>query len=45
MNGWSLLGLETALLAQNRKSEASAITDLFKEAWARSDTWITAPVF
>ena len=45
MNGWSLLGLETALLAQNRKSEATEVADLFKEAWARSDTWITASVF
>ena len=45
MNGWSLLGLEAALRAQDRTSEAGEVADLFREAWARSDTWITAPVF
>ena len=45
MNGWSLLGLEAALRAQDRESEADEVAHLFKEAWARSDTWITAPVF
>ncbi len=45
MNGWSLLGLEAALRAQDRGSEADEVAHLFKEAWARSDTWITAPVF
>lgn len=45
MNGWSLFGLEAALRAQNRSSEADKINMLFKEAWARSDTWITAPIF
>ncbi len=45
MNGWSLLGLEAALRAQDRESEADEVAHLFEEAWARSDTWITAPVF
>ena len=45
MNGWSLLGLAAALRGQDRESEADEVAHLFKEAWARSDTWITAPVF
>ena len=45
MNGWSLIGLETALRALNRTSEADEVHELFKEAWARSDTWITAAIF
>ena len=45
MNGWSLLGLEAALRARNRTLEADEVNMLFRKAWARSDTWITAPVF
>ncbi len=45
MNGWSLVGLETALRALNRTSEADEVLELFQEAWARSDTWITAAIF
>ena len=45
MNGWSLFGLEAALRAQDRMSEADEVHRLFQEAWARSDTWITAPIF
>ena len=45
MNGWSLFGLEAALRAQDRSSEADKVNELFQEAWARSDTWITAPIF
>ena len=44
-NGWSLLGLEQALRAQGKDAEAAKTQALFEAAWARSDTWITAPVF
>ena len=44
-NGWSLFGLEAALRARNRMSEADKVNELFREAWARSDTWITASIF
>ena len=45
MNGWSLFGLEAALRSQNRMSEATEAKELFREAWARSDTWIKASIF
>ncbi len=45
MNGWSLLGLETALREQGRDAEADEVERRFERAWARSDTWITRPVF
>lgn len=45
MNGWSLFGLEAALRAQDRMSEADEVNELFREAWARSDTWINASIF
>ena len=44
-NGWSLFGLEEALRAQGRDSEADRIHQEFEAAWARSDTWIRGPVF
>ncbi len=44
-NGWSLFGLEAALRAQGRDAEADAAHKRFKEAWARSDTWISAAIF
>ncbi len=44
-NGWSLFGLEAALRAQNRADEADAVQIRLNEAWARSDTWLRAPVF
>ena len=45
MNGWSLFGLEAALRAQGRRTKADRVHELFKEAWARSDTWIRGAVF
>ena len=45
MNGWSLFGLEAALRAQNRSSEAEEVNKLFQKAWARSDTWIASSIF
>ncbi len=44
-NGWSLLGLEAAFRAQGKDAEAAGAHAEFEEAWARADTWITAPVF
>ena len=45
MNGWSLCGLEQALRAQGMQTKADEVRTLFKEAWARSDTWIRGAVF
>jgi len=45
MNGWSLLGLEVALRAQGQDAEAKEVHKAFQSAWARSDTWITGPIF
>ncbi len=45
MNGWSLFGLEAALRAQGSGPKADRVHELFKEAWARSDTWIMGAVF
>ena len=36
-NGWSLDGLAQALRAQNRTSEAEAVAERFREAWATAD--------
>lgn len=44
-NGWSLFGLEAALRAQGKDAAADQAKARFEEAWARSDTWIWAPVF
>ena len=45
MNGWSLFGLEAALRAQDKDSEAEDANALFQSAWARSDTWIAGAIF
>ena len=42
-NGWSLLGLKTAIEAQGR-TDAAVDADL-DASWARSDTWIKASRF
>lgn len=44
-NGWSLLGLEQALRGQGLEAEADRTAAAFREAWARSDTWIRGPIF
>jgi tetratricopeptide (TPR) repeat protein len=41
-NGWSLLGLEKALLAQDKKDQAQQIRARFEKAWARADVRPTA---
>ncbi len=44
-NGWSLFGLERALLAQGREAEANRVRDEFNEVWARADVWIRSSRF
>lgn len=44
-NGWSLFGLERALRAQGMHSEADEVHADFLAAWARSDTYLRAPIF
>lgn len=44
-NGWSLFGLERALRAQGLDAEADEVNREFRDAWARSDTWIRGPIF
>ncbi len=44
-NGWSLFGLERALRAQGKTAEAADVNAQFKEAWARSDTYLRSPIF
>jgi len=45
MNGWSLFGLEAALRGQGQDAAAKEVHKLFQSAWARSDIWITGPIF
>lgn len=44
-NGWSLFGLEEALRGQGKTAAADDVHEEFLEAWARSDTYIRAPIF
>jgi tetratricopeptide (TPR) repeat protein len=44
-NGWSLFGLERAVRAQGRVTEADAVRERFAAAWERSDTRIRASRF
>lgn len=44
-NGWSLLGLHQALVAQGKGAEAAAVLERFRRAWARSDVHIRAARF
>lgn len=44
-NGWSLFGLEQALRAQGKTAEADRTRAAFTEAWARSETTLTASQF
>ena len=41
-NGWSLLGLEQALRAQDRKQEADSVAARFARAWQHADFELTA---
>lgn len=44
-NGWSLFGLEQALRAQGRTADADEARACFQQAWARSQTPLTASRF
>lgn len=44
-NGWSLLGLEKALRAQDRAEDADAVAARFEAAWAHADIELTASRF
>lgn len=44
-NGWSLYGLERALRAQGMNAEADEVHAEFRDAWARSDTYLRGPIF
>ena len=39
-NGWSLFGLELALIAQRRFGDATLVRREFETSWADSDVWI-----
>jgi len=41
-NGWSLFGLRKALIAQNKKEEASLIYDQWQKAWSSADIILTS---
>ncbi len=41
-NGWSLFGLQQALLAQQRAEEAAGVAARFERAWAHADVTLTA---
>jgi tetratricopeptide (TPR) repeat protein len=44
-NGWSLFGLERALLAQGDSAEGERVRAQLAEAWARSDTLLRSSRF
>jgi tetratricopeptide (TPR) repeat protein len=41
-NGWSLIGLQQSLVAENKKSEADSVKKEFDSAWARADIKLTS---
>jgi tetratricopeptide (TPR) repeat protein len=43
-NGWSLFGLQQALVLQGRTAEAEAVGERFQRAWAHADTTLTASI-
>lgn len=45
LNGWSLFGLEEALRAQGRDTEADVVKADLERSWARADVWIRASRF
>ncbi|MCZ6756404.1 MAG: hypothetical protein O7E49_13930, partial [Gemmatimonadetes bacterium] len=44
-NGWSLFGLATALEAQEKPAEATAVWERFRDAWADADVELAASRF
>lgn len=41
-NGWSLIGLQQSLIAENKKAEADSVKKEFDSAWARADIKLTS---
>ncbi|MCZ6779981.1 MAG: tetratricopeptide repeat protein, partial [Acidobacteria bacterium] len=44
-NGWSLYGLAESLRAQAQEEEAAEVDERFRQAWARSDVFLTSSRF
>ncbi len=44
-NGWSLFGLEQALRAQGKASEADRVHAQYEREWARRDIWLRSSRF
>ena len=44
-NGWSIFGLEQALRAQGRDTEADETRAWFREAWSETDTLLRSSRF
>ena len=44
-NGWSLFGLEQALRAQGKVSEADRVHEQYEREWARRDIWLRSSRF
>ena len=44
-NGWALFGLQQALIAQKKETEAKVIEARFKKAWEHADITLTASRF
>lgn len=44
-NGWSLVGLEQSLVAQNKKQEAESVQKDFDKCWAAADIKLTSSRF
>jgi len=44
-NGWALFGLAQSLRAQGKTSDAGAVEERFRKAWARADVTLTSSRF
>jgi tetratricopeptide (TPR) repeat protein len=44
-NGWALIGLQQALMAQGKKDDAALVEQRFKKAWAQADVTLTSSRF
>jgi tetratricopeptide (TPR) repeat protein len=44
-NGWSLRGVQKALEAQGKTTEAAAVAEQFARAWSRADVQLEGPCF
>jgi len=44
-NGWALFGLAQSLRAQGKTSDAGAVEERFRKAWAQADVTLTSSRF